>query len=90
VLQKLGVSYLALGNSIKAIERFSEADQIYAQVGDHTGMGAMQRLIGRSYFEQGDRAKALDHYQSALSLLEQDHRKTRNWRAPSAPSLKCT
>jgi tetratricopeptide (TPR) repeat protein len=63
VLRKLGESFLALGNSIKAIERLSEADRLYEQVGNRTGMGAMQRLIGRSYYEQGGA------YQSAGPLL---------------------
>jgi predicted ATPase/DNA-binding SARP family transcriptional activator len=72
VLQKVGETFLALGNSSKAIERFFEADRLHAQAGNRTGMGAMQRLIGRSYFEQGDRAKALDHYHRVLSLLEHD------------------
>lgn len=70
VLHKLGVSHLALGDSIKAIECFSEAEGLYAQVGNRYGMGAMQRLIGRSYFEQGERAKTLEHYHRALALLE--------------------
>jgi predicted ATPase len=72
VLHKLGVSHLALGNSIKAIERLSEADQLYAQIGNRTGTGAVHRLIGRSYYEQGERTKAMDHYHKALTLLEHE------------------
>ncbi len=70
VLQKLGETYLALGNAVKAIEQFSEAGRLFARAGNRTGMGAVQRLIGRSYYEQGDRAKTLEHYRRALSLLE--------------------
>jgi predicted ATPase/DNA-binding SARP family transcriptional activator len=70
VLQKLGETFLSLGNTAEAIERFSEADRLYKQSDNRTGMGAMQRLIGRSYFEQGDRASALEHYNRALSVLE--------------------
>jgi predicted ATPase/DNA-binding SARP family transcriptional activator len=86
VLHRLGVSHLALGNSIAAIERLSEADQLYAQVEDRTGMGAVQRLIGRSFFEQGDRAKAMDHYHRVLSLLEHDPENAELARAISAIS----
>jgi predicted ATPase len=72
VLHKLGETFLALGNSSAAIERLVEADLLYAQDDNRTGMGAMQRLIGRSYYEQGERIKALHHYHRALSLLEQE------------------
>jgi predicted ATPase/DNA-binding SARP family transcriptional activator len=72
VLHRLGDSLLALGNSIEAINRYSEAEELYAQGGDLNGMGAIQRLIGRSYWEQGDRAKALEHFHRALALLEQE------------------
>jgi tetratricopeptide (TPR) repeat protein len=84
VLHKLGVTHLALGNSIKAIDRLSEADQLYAQVGNRTGMGAVQRLIGRSYYEQGERARAMDHYHKALSLLEHEPENPELARAISA------
>lgn len=84
VLQKVGEMFLALGNSSKAIERFSEADQLFAQAGNRTGMGAIQRLIGRSYFEQGDRVKALNHYHRVLSLLEHDSENAELARATSA------
>lgn len=86
VLQKVGEMYLALGNSSEAIERFSDADKLFSQVGNTTGMGAMQRLIGRSYFEQGDRVKAMDHYQRVLSLLEHDPENPELVRAISAIS----
>jgi len=72
LLHKLGVSLLALGNAAEAIESFSKANRLYAQLGNPIGMGAMQRLIGRSRYEQGDRAKAMDHYHKALSLLEHE------------------
>jgi DNA-binding SARP family transcriptional activator len=72
LFQKIGVAYLALGNSTAAIEHFSTANDLYAQAGNQVGMGANQRLIGRSYFEQGDRDLALDHYHRALSLLENE------------------
>jgi predicted ATPase len=84
VLQKVGETWLALGNSALAIQNLTAANQLYAQVGNLTGMGAMQRLIGRSYFEQGDRAKALEHYHQVLSLLEGDAQNSELARAISA------
>lgn len=86
ILHNLGDSLLVLGDSIKAIEYFSEAEKLYALVGNRTGMGAMQRLIGRSYFEQGERAKALNHYHRVLSLLEHDPENAELARAISAIS----
>lgn len=70
LLHKLGMALLALGNAVEAIDALSKAHRLYVQAGNRIGMGAMQRLIARSYFEQGDRAEALDHYHQALSLLE--------------------
>lgn len=72
VLKKLGESLLALGRSRDAIERFLEAQLRYAQAGNRVGVGAMARLIGRSYWEQGERAKALDQTHRALAILEQE------------------
>jgi predicted ATPase/DNA-binding SARP family transcriptional activator len=69
-LHKLGETLLALGKSQQAIERFYEADSLYSQAGNPTARGAVQRLIGRSYWEQADRASALQHYREALALLE--------------------
>jgi DNA-binding SARP family transcriptional activator/predicted ATPase len=70
VLHRLGETLLALGRTPQAIERFSETSRLYEQAGDRPGMGAMQRLIGRSYWEQGERAKSMSHYQRALTILE--------------------
>lgn len=72
VLHKLGESLLAVGKSQEAIDRFSEAGRLYAQAGKRTGIGAVQRLTGRSYWEQGERVKALSHYRKALAILEQE------------------
>jgi predicted ATPase/DNA-binding SARP family transcriptional activator len=72
VLHKLGESLLALGRSRDAIGRFLEAEVCYAQAGNRVGVGAIARLIGRSYWEQGKRAKALDQTHRALAILEQE------------------
>lgn len=86
VLHKLGDTLLALGRSMEAIDCFSKADRLYEQVGNRTGMGAMQRLIGRSYWEQGERTKALHHTHKALALLENEPPNAELARAVSAIS----
>lgn len=86
ILHKLGESLLAIGKSQEAIDRFSEAERLYGQAGNRSGRGAMQRLIGRSYWEQGARAKALGHYQKALAILEQEPENAEMARAISAIS----
>jgi DNA-binding SARP family transcriptional activator len=84
LLHKLGETLLALGRSQAAMGHFAEAEKLYAQVGNRSGMGAMQRLIGRSYWEQGNRAQATSHYQKALTLLEQEPEGAELARATSA------
>ena len=80
---RLGETLLVLGRSPEAGNRFSETEQLYAHAGDRSGQGAALRLMGHSYWEQGDRARALDHYHRALALLEQEA-------TPSVPSPRCT
>ncbi len=70
VLHKLGETLLATGKSQEAIKHLSEAEMSYAQTGNPIARGAVLRLIGRSYWEQADRARAMDHYHKALTLLE--------------------
>jgi tetratricopeptide (TPR) repeat protein len=41
-------------------------------LGNRIGAGAVQRLIGRIYWEQGDRAISLQHYHQALTILESE------------------
>lgn len=84
VLHKLGETLLALGRSQEALGRFSEVEEMYAQAGNRTGRGSALRLIGRSYWEQGERAKALDHYHQALAMLEQAPEEAELARAISA------
>ena len=72
VMHKLGESLLALGKAREAGEHFSAAERLYKIVGHRSGRGAMWRLIGRSFWEQGERTKALESYHQALSILEQE------------------
>lgn len=71
ILTRLAETLLALGRAHEAIESLEAADRLYAQTGEPAGRGATQRLIGRSYWELGARAKAMEHYHRALDLLEQ-------------------
>src|SRR5262249_13068696 len=43
---------------------------LYESLGDREGAGAVQRLLGRLYWEKGDRERSLQHYNQALALLE--------------------
>jgi DNA-binding SARP family transcriptional activator/tetratricopeptide (TPR) repeat protein len=69
-LQKLGETFLAQGDPARAMTCWQEADRDYQIAGNITGRGAVQRLMGRAFWEQGVREKALEHYHQALSLLE--------------------
>jgi DNA-binding SARP family transcriptional activator len=72
ILHKLGESLFVIGKLQEAIDRFSAAEDLYAQARIRTGIGAVQRMAGRVYWEQGKRAEALRYYQRALATLEQE------------------
>ena len=83
-LHKLGETLLATGKSREAIEQLTEAEGMYIRAGNPSGRGAVMRLIGRSYWEQADRSRAMHHYQEALALLEGGHAEAELARAVSA------
>ncbi|HSJ54056.1 MAG TPA: tetratricopeptide repeat protein, partial [Anaerolineae bacterium] len=85
-LHRLGESLLAMGKSQEAIDSLAAAEVLYARAGDRAGVGAMHRLIGRSYWEQGARSGALHHYHRALAILEQEPESAELARATSAIS----
>ena len=54
-----------------ALQALETACTLYEALGNRTQSGEMQRMMGRIYWEQADRATALQHYQAALDILEQ-------------------
>ena len=61
-----------------ALAAFEEARDLYADLGDHLRSGDLERMIGRVFWETGDRQTALLHYREALRILEQE---------PTSPEL---
>ncbi len=57
---------------------FEEARDLYTALEDHRRSGDLERMIGRLYWEVGDRQTALLHYREALRILEQE---------PTSPEL---
>ncbi|MFL5803145.1 MAG: ATP-binding protein, partial [Roseiflexaceae bacterium] len=70
VLRKLGECQWVRGQLQDALAPFEACYALYESLGDREGAGAVQRLIGRLYWEQGDRERSLRHYYQALALLE--------------------
>jgi tetratricopeptide (TPR) repeat protein len=61
-----------------ARQTFEEARDLYATLGDRLRSGDLERMIGRLYWESGDRQTALLHYREGLHILEQE---------PASPEL---
>ena len=86
-LRKLGECLWLVGQFQDALAAYQAGQGLFEQLGDRLQAGAVQRLIGRLYWEQGgDRARALHHYQQALAILEQEPASVELARAISAIS----
>jgi tetratricopeptide (TPR) repeat protein len=70
LLRKLGECQWIRGRLQDALAPFEACYSLYQSLGDREGAGAVQRLIGRLCWEQGDRERSLRHYNQALALLE--------------------
>lgn len=70
VLRKLGECLWVTGQLPAALEIFKACYDLFARLENRMGAGAVQRLIGRIYWEQGERAISLQHYHQALTILE--------------------
>ena len=70
VLRKLGECQWVRGRLQDALAPLEACYALYESLGDREGAGAVQRLVGRLYWEQGDRERSLRHYYQALALLE--------------------
>lgn len=71
-LRKLGECLWMTGQTAAALEALQDCFALYTALGNPIGAGAVQRMIGRIYWEQGDRALSLQHYHRALSILENE------------------
>jgi tetratricopeptide (TPR) repeat protein len=86
LLRKLGECQWMRGHLQDALATFDACQSLCESLGDREGAGATQRLIGRIYWEQGDREQSLEHYHHALALLEQGPESVELARAVSAIS----
>jgi tetratricopeptide (TPR) repeat protein len=71
-LRKLGECLWLIGQFQEALAAYEAGQALFEQLGDRVQAGAVQRLIGRLYYQGGDRARALHHYHQALAMLEQE------------------
>jgi tetratricopeptide (TPR) repeat protein len=70
LLRKLSECQWVRGHLQDAFETAKACHTLCESLGDWEGVAAVQRLIGRMYWEQGDREQSLRHYHQALGLLE--------------------
>lgn len=71
LLRKLGECQWITGQAEDALKTFKDDYELFESLDNLEGAGAIQRLMGRVYWELGDREQALRHYHQALSLLKQ-------------------
>lgn len=71
ITRKLGECQWMTGHAQDALKTFEAGYSLFRALDNIEEAGAMQRLIGRVYWEVGDREKSLHHYHQALSILEQ-------------------
>lgn len=71
IMRRLSECKWMTGRIPEALQISEESQKAFELLGDHTAIGAIERQIGRLYWEQGDRKRALQHYQKALVMLEQ-------------------
>jgi transcriptional regulator with XRE-family HTH domain/tetratricopeptide (TPR) repeat protein len=71
-LSRLSECLWVVGRLGEAMEVSEQARDALAELQDRLALGAMERQIGRLYWELGDRARSLSHYQTALQVLGQE------------------
>ncbi len=70
-LCNLGIAYLALGESRKAIEFYEKAFLIAREIGDRRGEGAAQGNMGAAYAALGETHKAIEFYEKQLEIAHE-------------------
>ncbi len=71
-LRQLGECLWLTGQFQEGLAVCEAGQALFEQLGDRVQAGAVQRLMGRLYWEGGDRALSLHHYYLALAMLEQE------------------
>lgn len=72
LLRKLGICEWVYGNLQDALGAFEAACPLFEEVGDRIAMGDVQRLIGRIFWEMGNRKESLRHYHLGLQILQRE------------------
>jgi tetratricopeptide (TPR) repeat protein len=86
MLRKLGECLWMVGQLPVALAALADCSALYERLGNRIGAGAVQRLFGRLYWEQGERATSVHHYQQALESIEREPESIELARAVSAIS----
>jgi predicted ATPase/pimeloyl-ACP methyl ester carboxylesterase/DNA-binding SARP family transcriptional activator/tRNA A-37 threonylcarbamoyl transferase component Bud32 len=71
VLRKLGECQWVIGRVDDALASFETCFALAEADNNVELAGAVQRMMGRLYWEKGDREKSLHHYHGALAVLEE-------------------
>ena len=67
-LNRVAISYTAVGDYAKALQFFTKALKIYEDLGDEVGSGRSINNMGDVYMTQGDYKKALEYFMRAQNL----------------------
>jgi DNA-binding SARP family transcriptional activator len=70
VLRKLGECQWMRGQLQDALAALETCYALFDAIGDWQGAGAVQRLLGRLFWEMGDQERSSRHYHQSLALLE--------------------
>jgi DNA-binding SARP family transcriptional activator/predicted ATPase len=71
LLRTLAECQWVRGRLQDALATSEACNELCEALGDREGAAAAQRLIGRLYWERGDREESLRHYHRSLALLEE-------------------
>ncbi|MCK4700245.1 MAG: tetratricopeptide repeat protein, partial [Bacteroidales bacterium] len=71
-LKYIGMSYILIGNSEKAIVILSELLEIYSELGEETEAGKINNLLGIAYLNLDQHDLALDHFLKSLVVNEKN------------------
>ncbi len=70
ILRKLGECQWIRGELPEALATYQTCYTLFESTGDLQGSGAIQRSLGRLYWEIGNRERSLHHYHRSLATLE--------------------
>ncbi|MBP2292144.1 tetratricopeptide repeat protein [Azospirillum rugosum] len=70
-LGNLGVAYVALGETRRAIEHHKQALAIAREIGDRRGEGTRLGNLGVAYATLGETRRAIEHHKQALAIVRE-------------------